>query len=104
MAGLPTTVACRDFSYMPKTSSPVVDALLAAGAILIGTTNMDQFATGLTGLLSSYGGTRNPFNGDYISGGSSSGSAVAVATGLVLFAPGTDTAGSGASRRHLIIW
>jgi len=95
VAGMMTTAACRDFAYRPAASSPVVEKLLAAGAILIGKTNLDQFATGLTGLLSSFGPTRNPFNPAFISGGSSSGSAIALAAGLVSFALGTDTAGSG---------
>jgi allophanate hydrolase len=105
VAGVPTTAACKDFAYTPQTSSALVEKLEAAGAILLGKTNLDQFATGLTGLLSSYGPTRNPFNSDYISGGSSSGSAVVVAAGLVSFALGTDTAGSGripAAFNHLV--
>lgn len=95
VAGLPTTSACPGFSYMPGQSSPAVERLLAAGAILIGKTNMDQFATGLVGVRSPYGVARNPFNADYIPGGSSSGAAVSVAGGLVSFALGTDTGGSG---------
>lgn len=95
VAGLPTTAACPAFSNMPSVSATVVDRLLAAGAILIGKTNLDQFATGLVGVRSPYGVARNPFNADYIPGGSSSGSAVAVSSGLVSFALGTDTAGSG---------
>lgn len=95
VAGLPTTAACPDFLYMPERSATVVEKLLAAGAILIGKTNLDQFATGLVGVRSPYGVARNPFNADYIPGGSSSGSAVAVSAGLVSFALGTDTAGSG---------
>jgi allophanate hydrolase len=95
VAGLPTTAACPAFSYNPSKNAPVVDALLAAGAILIGKTNMDQFATGLVGTRSPYGACSSVFNPDYISGGSSSGSAVAVALGQVDFALGTDTAGSG---------
>ena len=90
---------------MPPASSPVVDKLIAAGALFIGKTNLDQFATGLTGLLSSNGPTQNPFNPKYVSGGSSSGSAVAVAAGLVSFALGTDTAGSGripAAFNHIV--
>ncbi len=74
VAGIPTTAACRDFAYTPAKSSPVVEALEAAGALFIGKTNLDQFATGLTGLLSSYGPLRNIFNSEYICGGSSSGS------------------------------
>lgn len=95
VAGLPTTAACPDFLYMPERSATVVEKLLAAGAILIGKTNLDQFATGLVGVRSPYGVARNPFNADCIPGGSSSGSAVAVSAGLVSFALGTDTAGSG---------
>jgi len=105
VAGMNTTAACRDFAYPAGHSSPVVEKLLRAGAILLGKTNLDQFATGLTGLLSSFGPTRNPFNPEYISGGSSSGSGVAVAAGLVSFALGTDTAGSGrvpAAFNHLV--
>ena len=95
VAGMPTTAACPAFSYVPDHSAPVVDRLLAAGAMLIGKTNLDQFATGLVGTRSPYGVPRNPFDHRYIPGGSSSGSAVAVAAGLVSFALGTDTAGSG---------
>jgi allophanate hydrolase len=93
--GLPTTLACPAFAYEPAESAPVIDKLLAAGAILIGKTNLDQFATGLTGTRSPYGVPRNPFDSAMVPGGSSSGSAVAVASGLVSFAVGTDTAGSG---------
>lgn len=95
VAGLPTTSACPDYSYVPGDSSPSVERLLAAGAILIGKTNMDQFATGVVGVRSPYGVARNPFNADYIPGGSSSGAAVSVAEGLVSLALGTDTGGSG---------
>lgn len=95
VAGLPTTAACKAFSYEAKNSAHAVEKLLAAGAILIGKTNMDQFATGLTGTRSPYGAVRNAFDPAYISGGSSSGSAVAVALGMASFALGTDTAGSG---------
>lgn len=95
VAGLPTTSACPDYSYVPGESSPSVGRLLAAGAILIGKTNMDQFATGLVGVRSPYGVARNAFNPEYIPGGSSSGAAVSVAAGLVSFALGTDTGGSG---------
>jgi allophanate hydrolase len=93
--GLPTTAACPGFAYTPKASATVVRQLVDAGAIVIGKTNLDQFATGLVGVRSPYGVPRNPFNADYIPGGSSSGSAVAVSSGLVSFALGTDTAGSG---------
>ena len=92
---LPTTAGCPDFSYQSKADAPVVKKLLNAGAILIGKTNMDQFATGLVGTRSPYGVCQNAHNPDYISGGSSSGSAVATALGHVSFALGTDTAGSG---------
>lgn len=95
VAGLPTTCGCPEFSYVPAHSAEVVLRLEAAGAILVGKTNLDQFATGLVGTRSPYGEVRNPFNPDYLAGGSSSGSAVAVALGLVAFALGTDTAGSG---------
>jgi allophanate hydrolase len=95
LAGAPTTAACREFAYTPAESAPVVQQLLDAGAIPIGKTNLDQFATGLVGTRSPYGTPRNPFNPAYIPGGSSSGSAVAVAANLCSFALGTDTAGSG---------
>ena len=95
VAGMPTTAACPAFAYTPQRSAPVVDKLLAAGAILVGKTNLDQFATGLTGSRSPYGAVESVFGGGLIAGGSSSGSAVAVAAGLVSFALGTDTAGSG---------
>ena len=92
---MPTTAACPAFAYQPESSAPVVQALLDAGAIALGKTNLDQFATGLVGTRSPYGACRNAFDPAYISGGSSSGSAVAVALGLASFALGTDTAGSG---------
>lgn len=95
VAGLPTTCACPEFAYVPERSATVVERLEAAGAILVGKTNLDQFATGLVGARSPYGIPASVFDPDYISGGSSSGSAVAVAAGLVSFALGTDTAGSG---------
>jgi allophanate hydrolase len=94
-AALPTTAGCSAFSYRPAVSSPVVQALIDAGAIALGKTNLDQFATGLVGTRSPYGACRNSFDPAYISGGSSSGSAVAVALGLASFSLGTDTAGSG---------
>lgn len=94
-AGLPTTCACPAFAYIPERSATVVELLEAAGAILIGKTNLDQFATGLNGTRSPYGIPTSTFDSAYISGGSSSGSAVVVAAGLVSFALGTDTAGSG---------
>jgi len=95
VAGLPTTAACPGFAYQPTESAEVVKQLVGAGAIVIGKTNLDQFATGLVGVRSPYGVPRNPFNAAYVPGGSSSGSAVAVSSGLVSFALGTDTAGSG---------
>lgn len=95
VAGLATTAACPDFAYLPRDTAPVVRRLLDAGALLVGKTNLDQFATGLTGARSPYGAPESVFGGGLISGGSSSGSAVAVAAGLVDFALGTDTAGSG---------
>lgn len=93
--GLPTTAACPAYSYMPEKSATAVQKLCDAGAIAIGKTNLDQFAAGLVGTRSPYGVCPNAFNPKYISGGSSSGSAVAVANGTVSFALGTDTAGSG---------
>ena len=93
--GLPTTAACPAFSHVPTVSAEVVELLENAGAILIGKTNLDQFATGLVGTRSPHGAVRNPFHPAYISGGSSSGSAAAVALGFVAFSLGTDTAGSG---------
>ena len=95
VAGLPTTAACPAFAYHPPNSAPVVERLVAAGAIVIGKTNLDQFATGLVGVRSPYGVPRNSFDPAMVPGGSSSGAAVAVAAGLVSFALGTDTAGSG---------
>jgi allophanate hydrolase len=95
LAGVPTTAACPEFAYVPNKSATVVQRLIDAGAIPIGKTNLDQFATGLVGVRSPYGACLNSFNPHYISGGSSSGSAVAVASGLVSFSLGTDTAGSG---------
>lgn len=95
VAGLPTTAACPSYAYEPARSATVVARLEAAGALCIGKTNLDQFATGLVGTRSPYGAPRCVFDKDYISGGSSSGSAVAVAAGLVSFSLGTDTAGSG---------
>ena len=95
VAGLPTTAACPAFSYHPAQDATAVARLRAAGAIVIGKTNLDQFATGLVGVRSPYGIPRNTFNADLVPGGSSSGSAVAVAAGLVPLALGTDTAGSG---------
>ncbi len=95
LAGHPTTAACPDFVYVAKANAAVVESLLAAGALPLGKTNLDQFATGLVGVRSPYGVPGNTFDADYIPGGSSSGSAVAVAAGLASFSLGTDTAGSG---------
>ncbi|TDW25688.1 allophanate hydrolase [Rhizobium azibense] len=94
-AGLPTTAACPAYAYHPDEDATVVARLKAAGAIVIGKTNLDQFATGLNGTRSPFGAPRSVFDPAYVSGGSSSGSAVAVASGLAGFALGTDTAGSG---------
>ncbi|MFY1616067.1 allophanate hydrolase [Micromonospora sp. WMMD736] len=95
VAGMVTTAGCPDFGYEAAKDAPVVRRLLDAGALLVGKTNLDQFATGLTGARSPYGSCESVFGGGLISGGSSSGSAVAVAAGQVSFALGTDTAGSG---------
>lgn len=95
VAGLPTTAAHPDFAYEPAVDSTVVARLVEAGAVVIGKTNMDQFATGLVGTRSPYGVVHSAVKPDRVSGGSSSGSAVAVATGIVDFSLGTDTAGSG---------
>jgi len=95
VAGLPTTAACPSFSRVPVRSARAVEKLEAAGAIMVGKTNLDQFATGLNGTRSPYGAVPNAFRPEYIAGGSSSGSAVAVALGEVSFSLGTDTAGSG---------
>ncbi|HTP95758.1 MAG TPA: allophanate hydrolase [Burkholderiales bacterium] len=95
VAGYPTTAGCPDFSYLAERTATAVRRLLDAGAILIGKTNLDQFATGLVGTRSPYGICTNALDPRYISGGSSSGSAVAVALNLASFALGTDTAGSG---------
>ena len=95
LAGCPTTAACPAFAYVARESAPVVQRLVDAGAIPIGKTNLDQFATGLNGTRSPYGAPASAIAADHVSGGSSSGSAVAVAAGLVGFSLGTDTAGSG---------
>ncbi|HEY8926727.1 MAG TPA: amidase family protein, partial [Polyangia bacterium] len=95
VAGFPTTAACPAFAYEPARSAAAVARLVANGAVVVGKTNMDQFATGLVGTRSPYGVPRNPFDADRVTGGSSSGSAVAVALGQVSFTLGTDTAGSG---------
>ena len=105
VAGLETTAACPAFAYAPEQSAFVVQRLVDAGAIVLGKTNLDQFATGLVGARSPYGAPHCVFNAEYISGGSSSGSSVAVGAGLAAFALGTDTAGSGrvpAAINHLI--
>jgi len=95
VAGLPTTAGCPAYAYIPSDDAPVVAALVAAGVVVMGKTNMDQFATGLVGTRSPYGVCPNVYGHDLVSGGSSSGSAVAVAAGLVDLGLGTDTAGSG---------
>jgi allophanate hydrolase len=95
VAGFPTTLACPAYAYTPATTAPAVQRLLDAGAICVGKTNLDQFATGLNGTRTPYPVPRSVFGGDLISGGSSSGSALAVALGQVPFAVATDTAGSG---------
>lgn len=95
VAGLPTTAGCPAFAYHPEEDATLVARLKAAGAIVIGKTNLDQFATGLNGTRSPHGAPRSVFDRNYVSGGSSSGSAVAVASGLASFSLGTDTAGSG---------
>ncbi|MEM7099575.1 MAG: allophanate hydrolase [Pseudomonadota bacterium] len=95
VVGMPTSAGCPEFTYTPERSAEVVQRLVDAGAIPVGKTNLDQFATGLVGTRSPYGVTKHPDRPEMISGGSSSGSAVAVSTGLVSFALGTDTAGSG---------
>ncbi|CAM5430635.1 allophanate hydrolase [Thauera mechernichensis] len=95
LAGIPTTAACPAFAYTPARSATVVERLVALGAIPIGKANLDQFATGLNGTRSPYGACRNAVLPDYPAGGSSAGSALAVALGVASFALGTDTAGSG---------
>ncbi len=95
LSGAPTTAGCPGYAYVPERSATVVERLLAAGAVPVGKTNLDQFATGLVGTRSPYGAVPNAIDPSYIAGGSSSGSAVAVAHGIVPFALGTDTAGSG---------
>jgi allophanate hydrolase len=95
LAGVATTAGCPQFAYQPPRSAFVVERLVAAGAVPVGKTNLDQFATGLNGTRSPFGPCSNAFDHEYIAGGSSSGSAVAVALGQVSFALGTDTAGSG---------
>ena len=95
LAGAPTTAGCPAFSHTPSQHASVVQRLIAAGAIPLGKTNLDQFATGLNGTRTPHGACRNAYDSDYVSGGSSSGSAVSVALGQVSFSLGTDTAGSG---------
>ena len=95
LAGTPTTAGCAEFAYTPTKSATAVQKLIDAGAIPVGKTNLDQFATGLVGTRSPYGACKNSINQAYISGGSSAGSAVSVALGLASFSLGTDTAGSG---------
>jgi allophanate hydrolase len=95
VAGLPTTAGCPAFAYTAERHAPSIERLILAGALFLGKTNLDQFATGLVGTRSPYGAPRCVFDSRYVSGGSSSGSAIAVAAGLVSFSLGTDTAGSG---------
>ncbi len=95
LKGIPTTAACPDYSYIPAESAYVVMTLIEAGAIPVGKTNLDQFATGLVGTRSPYGACQNSIDPKYISGGSSSGSALSVALDMAVFSLGTDTAGSG---------
>jgi allophanate hydrolase len=105
VGGVSTTAGCPGFAYVPHESAPVVERLRAAGALFVGKTNLDQLATGLVGVRSPYGVPPNPFDGRYVTGGSSSGSAAAVARGLVSFALATDTAGSGrvpAAFNHIV--
>ncbi len=105
VAGLATTAACPQFAYRPQRSATVIEHLTRSGAIVVGKTNLDQFATGLVGARSPYGAVGCVFNRQYVSGGSSSGSAAAVAAAVVPFALGSDTAGSGrvpAAFNHLI--
>lgn len=95
LANVPTTAACPAYAYTPEVSASVVEKLIQAGAIPLGKTNLDQFATGLVGVRTPYGAPRNPIAPDRVPGGSSSGSAVALSEGLCSFSLGTDTAGSG---------
>ncbi|MEV0436077.1 allophanate hydrolase [Nocardia sp. NPDC050413] len=95
VAGLPTTAACPEFAYTPTETASAVQRLTDAGALILGKTNLDQFATGLVGTRSPYGAVRHARHPEMVSGGSSSGSAVAVALGIADIAIGTDTAGSG---------
>ena len=95
LAHIPTTAGCPEYAYTPTQSAFLVQQLIAAGAVPLGKANLDQFATGLNGTRSPYGACQNAFNPEFVSGGSSSGSAVSVAKGWVTFSLGTDTAGSG---------
>ncbi|WP_269726640.1 amidase family protein, partial [Rhodococcus sp. R1101] len=95
VAGIPTTAACPEFAYVPEETASGVERLIAAGAVVLGKTNLDQFATGLVGTRSPYGAVRCAWDPEKVSGGSSSGSAVAVALGIADIGLGTDTAGSG---------
>lgn len=95
VAGLPTTAGCPEYAYSPAETASAIARLVAAGAIVLGKTNLDQFATGLVGTRSPHGAVRNALHPELISGGSSSGSAVAVALGIADIGIGTDTAGSG---------
>ena len=103
VAGAPTTAACPAFSYVPERSAAVVQRLCAAGAIVLGKTNLDQFATGLVGVRSPYGACRNVFDARYISGGSSSGSAVVVAEGQVSLRWAPTRPGRGGCQPHSTI-
>ena len=96
LAGVPTTAACPEYAYIPEQSAFVIQRLIDAGAIPVGKTNLDQFATGLVGARSPYGAGHNSFNFAYISGGSSSGSAVSLAMGQVSFSLGTGTSSRAA--------
>lgn len=107
VAGFPTTAACPDFAYRPRRSATIVERLLDKGAICVGKTNMDQFATGLTGTRSPYGICASAYDGRYICGGSSSGSALSVAHGLASFSVATDSGGSGripAAYNNIVGW
>ena len=95
VAGWQTTAGCPDYAYVAEEDAAVVALLRKAGAICMGKTNLDQFATGLVGVRTPYGIPKNPFDEDVLPGGSSCGSAVGVATGMAVFSLGTDTAGSG---------